>query len=178
MSMKQNTSVGHLGTQEEPGYVEDVVRTFHFSRSFCELRWLSAPTSQSFPFTGCLLRVRVKVRCSAHWLLQPPEQPCGGRQPASARAGTAVRGMRWLSGALGWEWQAHRTRSGLPPAEGSGLSPPSAPRGSAPSPSGSGGPSPQQRHKLERRLREVTDSPGATHADVPPFPLFFDLPLH
>ena len=38
MSMKQNTSVGHLGTQEEPGYVEDVVRTFHFSRSFCELR--------------------------------------------------------------------------------------------------------------------------------------------
>ena len=37
MSMKQNTSVGHLGTQEEPAYVEDVVRTFRF-RSFCELR--------------------------------------------------------------------------------------------------------------------------------------------
>ena len=38
MNTKLNTSVGHLGTQEEPAYVEDVVRTFRFSRSFCVLR--------------------------------------------------------------------------------------------------------------------------------------------
>lgn len=53
-----------------------------------------------------------------------------------------------------------------PPIPGSLSSLPLPAPGS--SPSWSGGTSSQQRHKLEPRLREVTDSPGPTHADGRP----------
>lgn len=31
-STKQNTSMGHFGTQKEPFYIEDVIRAFHFNK--------------------------------------------------------------------------------------------------------------------------------------------------
>ena len=31
-STKQNTSMGYFGTQEEPFYIEDVIRAFHFNK--------------------------------------------------------------------------------------------------------------------------------------------------